>query len=83
MRRGAGVIRLSVAPGSVTSPDRLRVGYDWKAQNSRRLELAAQLLPQNDELLKGTGVLRDALVINGKVALLYDHEIRLYDWLDR
>ena len=45
------MILLSVAPGSVTTPDLLRVGYDWKAQNSRRLELAAQLLPQNDELL--------------------------------
>jgi hypothetical protein len=35
----------------VPSPDLLRVGYDWTAQNTRRLELAAQLLPQNDELL--------------------------------
>jgi hypothetical protein len=35
----------------VPSSDLLRVSYDWTAQNTRRLELAGQLLPQNDELL--------------------------------
>jgi hexosaminidase len=35
----------------VPSPDLLRAGYDWAALNTRRLDLAAQLLPQNDELL--------------------------------
>jgi hypothetical protein len=41
----------TLPPLPVPSPDLLRVGYDWTARNTRRLELAAQLLPQNDELL--------------------------------
>ena len=41
----------TLPPLPVPSPDLLRVGYDWTALNTRRLELAAQLLPQNDELL--------------------------------
>jgi hexosaminidase len=35
----------------VPSPELLRRSDDWAAQNVRRLELAAKLLPQNDSLL--------------------------------
>jgi hypothetical protein len=35
----------------VPSPKLLALNYDWSKQNTRRLELASQLLAQNDELL--------------------------------
>jgi len=41
----------TLPPLPVPSPDLLHVGYDWTALNTRRLELVAQLIPQNDELL--------------------------------
>ena len=35
----------------VPTPDLLKVGSDWAAQNTRRFRLASIFLPQNDELL--------------------------------
>ena len=62
----------------VPSSDLLRVGYDWSALNTRRLELASHLRPQNDELL---GLLHDnqsRVQFNRYNLQLYESIARVY-----